>query len=194
MAFNPRGMISRVRGMICRQQPICFTPCEYKIRQDLPYSMLFLLHGGKWRSDGCNLLPVPSAHSVLSAKLGIACYTAKFLKVVGGHCPVFAMPERPRKTTKSGEYAIYALFSVYAVPTFMSCKSRPTYLHTYGLTDGRTTGRIDHGVDGLRDGLPSHRMAIRSLLYILSCALSVCMENRAALDNTVNPEKPLCSA
>ena len=145
MAFIPRGMISCVRGMICRQQLICFTPCEYKIRQDLPFPMLFLLYGGKWRSDGCNLLPVPYAHSVLSAKLGIACYTAKFLKVVGGHCPVFAMPE------KSGEFTIYAVFSVYAVPTFMSCKSRPTY----GLTDGRTIGRIDHGMNGLRDGLPA---------------------------------------
>ena len=82
MAFVPRGMISRVRGMICRQQPICFTPCEYKIRQDLPYPMLFLLHGGKWRSDGCNLLPAPSALPVLSAKLSIACYVAKFLKAM----------------------------------------------------------------------------------------------------------------
>ena len=97
----------------------------------------------------------PLLHSVLGAKLGIICYAAKFLKVVGGHCPVFAMPERPRKTTKSGEFTIYAVFSVYAVPTFMSCKSRPTYLHTYGLTEGRTTGRIDHGMDGLRDGLPA---------------------------------------
>ena len=152
MAFNPRGMISRVRGMICRQQPICFTPCEYKIRQDLPYPMLFLLHGGKWRSDGCNLLPVPSAYSVLSAKLGIACYTAKFLKEVGGHCPVFATPERPRKTTKSGEYTIYAVFSVYAVPTFMSCKSRPTYLHTYILTYLRTYRWKDYRTDRPRDG------------------------------------------
>ena len=155
MAFNPRGMISRVRGMICRQQLICFTPCEYKIRQDLPYPMLFLLHGGKWRSDGCNLLPAPSELSVLSAKLSIVCYAAKFLKVVGRYCPVFAMPERPRIITKSSEFTIYAVFSVYAVPTFMSCKSRPTYLHTYGLTEGRTTGRIDHGMDGLRDGLPA---------------------------------------
>ena len=166
--------------IICRQQLICFTPCEYKIRQDLPYPMLFLLHGGKWRSDGCNLLPAPSAHSVLSAKLGIACYTAKFLKVVGGHCPVFAMSERPRKTTNSGEYAIYALFSVYAVPTFMSCKSRPTYLRTYRWKD--------YGMACL----PSHKTAIRTLLYIVSLTLNVCTENRTVLDNTVSPEKPLC--
>ena len=78
MAFIPRGMISCVRGMICRQQLICFTPCEYKIRQDLPFPMLFLLYGGKWRSDGCNLLPAPSALSALSAKLSIVSYVAKF--------------------------------------------------------------------------------------------------------------------
>ena len=185
MAFNPRGMISRVRGMICRQQPICFTPCEYKIRQDLPYPMLFLLHGGKWRSDGCNLLPVPSAHSALSAKLGIACYTAKFLKVVGGHCPVFAMPERPRKTTKSGEFTIYAVFSVYAVPAFMSCKSRPTYLRTYRWKD--------YGMDGLRDGPPSHRTAILTFLYIHSLVLNVSTEYKTANDNTDCYVRSLCT-
>ena len=82
MAFVPRGMISRVRGMICRQQPICFTPCEYKIRQDLPYPMLFLLHGGKWRSDGCNLLPLPSSFPVFKAKLHIVRYATKFFKAL----------------------------------------------------------------------------------------------------------------
>ena len=170
MAFNPRGMISRVRGMICRQQLICFTPCEYKIRQDLPYPMLFLLYGGKWRSDGCNLLPAPSAHSVLSAKLGIACYTAKFLKVVGRHCPVFATPERPREKTKSGEYAIYAVFSVYAVPTFMSCKSRPTYLRTYRWKDC--------GTDGLRDGLPSFTQDGHTYLIIYTELCILCMHGK----------------
>lgn len=134
MAFIPHDIISRVRDMICRQRLICFTPCEYKIRQDLPCPMLFLLHGGKWRSDGCNLLPAPSALSVLSAKLGIVCYAAKFLKVVGRYCPVFATPERPRKTTKSGEYAIYAVFPVYTVPTLRSCKYVSTDLHNYVLT------------------------------------------------------------
>ena len=170
MVFNPRDIISRVRGMICRQQLICFTPCEYKIRQDLPYPMLFLLHGGKWRSDGCNLLPVPSAHSVLSAKLGIACYTAKFLKVVGGHCPVFAMPERPRKTTKSDEYAIYAMFSLYAVPTFMSCKSRPAYVGTYRWKDYWT----DRPRDGWTTGWPAFLHTGRPYVPLLYIYIALC--------------------
>ena len=192
MAFIPRGMIRCVRGMICRQQLICFTPCEYKIRQDLPFPMLFLLYGGKWRSDGCNLLPVPSAHSVLSAKLGIACYTAKFLKVVGGHCPVFAMPERPRKTTKSGEFTIYTVFSVYAVPTFMSCKSRPTYIRTYRWKDYWTDRPRDEWTTGWPARLYTGRLSVP--YYILNYAFCVCMENRAVSDNTISPEKPLCAA
>ena len=108
------------------------------------------------------------------------CY--QIFQGIGVFCPVFATPERPRITTKSDEYAIYALFSVYAVPTFMSCKSRPTYLRTYRWMDYGTAR------------LPSHGTAIRTLLYILKFAFCVCMENRAASDNTVNHEKPLCSA
>ena len=183
MDIKFRGMVCRAHDIVCRQRLISITPCEYKVRQKSPYSMLFLLHGGKWRSDGCNLLPVPSAYSVLSAKLGIACYTAKFLKEVGGHCPVFATPEQPRKTTKSGEFTIYAVFSVYAVPTFMSCKSRPTYLHTYILTYLhtyiltylRTYRWKDYRTDRPRDGLPAFTQdgyPYLILLYILSCALS----------------------
>ena len=144
--------------MICRQQLICFTPCEYKIRQDLPYPMLFLLHGGKWRSDGCNLLPLPSSFPVFKAKLHIVLYATKFLKGIGGYCPVFAMPERPRITTKSAEYTIYALSSVYAVPTFMSCKSRPTYVRTYRWKD--------YWTDRPRDGLPSFTQDGHTYLFI----------------------------
>ena len=120
MAFNPRGMI-------CRQQLICFTPCEYKIRQILPHPMLFLLHGGKWRSDGCNLLSVPSAPSL------------------------------------------------YAVPTFMSCKFRPTYLRTYRWKDYRT----DRARDGWTTGWPSclHTGRLSYLIiYYEPCTL--CMHGK----------------
>ena len=157
MAFDPRGMISRVRGMICRQQPICFTPCEYKIRQDLPYPMLFLLHGGKWRSDGCNLLPVPSAYSVLSAKLGIVCYAAKFLKALAG-IVLYSLRQ-------NGQGKQQNRVNLQSMPCFLcmqcqhSCRASPalhtyipTYLHTYGLTDGRTTGRINYWTDRPLDG------------------------------------------
>lgn len=80
----------------------------------------------------------------------------QIIEAVGCHCPVFATPERPRITTESGEDTIYALFPVYAVTTFVTCRSRPTYLQMDGLRDGRTEGRIDHGTEGLpsltRDG------------------------------------------
>lgn len=77
------------------------------------------------------------------------CY--QIFQGIGVFCPVFATPERPRITTKSDEYAIYALFSVYAVPTFMSCKSRPTYLRTYRWKDYRT----DRPRDGWTTGWPA---------------------------------------
>ena len=115
----------------------------------------------------------------------------QIIEAVGCHCPVFATPERPRITTESGVDTIYALFPVYAVTTSVTCRSRPTYLRTDGLRDGRTTRRIDHGTEGLpsliQNGYTFH------IIYT-DLALYGCTEYRAASDNTASPEKPLCTA
>ena len=111
--------------------------------------MLFLLHGGKWRSDGCNLLPAPSALSVLSAKLSIVCYAAKYLKALAG-IVLYSLRQ-------NGQGKLQNRVNMLSMPCFLcmlcqhSCRASPA-LHTYGLTDGRTIGRIDHGTDRLRDG------------------------------------------
>ena len=62
-------------------------------------------------------------------------------------------------------------------------------LHIYGPTDGRTTGRMDYGMDGH----PLHGTAIRTFLYIHSLVLNVSTEYKAANDNTDCYLRSLCT-
>ena len=162
MAFNPRGMISRVRGVICRQQLICFTPCEYKIRQDLPYPMLFLLHGGKWRSDGCNLLPAPSALFVLSAKLSIVCYATKFLKALA----VFVLYSLRQNGQGKQQNRVNMLFMLcfLCMQCQHLCLASPA-LHTYIPTDLQMEGPRDGWTTGWPACLHTGRLFVPYYIY-----------------------------